>query len=40
MPKYRIVLEMDGAWLSAIENFTNDVYDGEVLNWISVEEIN
>jgi hypothetical protein len=39
MKNYRITLEVDEKWLEAIENLTNDVYDGELLNWISVEEI-
>lgn len=38
MPNYRIVLEVDEKWFQAIENFTDDVYDGELLRWVNVTE--
>jgi len=39
MPNYRIVLEVDEKWFQAIENFTDDVYEGELLKWVNVERI-
>ena len=39
MNTYRITLEVDEKWLEAINNLTNDVYEGETCNWLSLEEI-
>jgi len=39
MNTYKVTLEIDEKWLTALMNFTNDVYDGEVLNWLNVEKI-
>jgi len=40
MKNYRIVLEVDEGWLEAINKLTDvDILDGELLNWISMEEI-
>lgn len=35
--KYKVTLEVDEQWLQAIKNLTNDVYEGEVMNWLSTE---
>jgi len=37
MQTYFIQLEVDEQWLDAITNLTNDVYDGEVCKWISIQ---
>ena len=37
MNKYKITLEVDEQWLQAIKNLTNDVYEGEVMEWISTD---
>lgn len=39
MKKYRITLEVDELWLEAINNFTQDVYDGELCTWTKMKEI-
>jgi hypothetical protein len=39
MANYRITLDVDEKWLEAIKNLTNDVYDGELLKWVTVVEI-
>lgn len=38
MKTYTITLEVDEQWLEAIRNFTNDIYDGELCRWLSLEE--
>lgn len=35
----QITLLVDEAWLKAIQDLTNDVYDGETCKWVSVEEV-
>jgi hypothetical protein len=37
MNKYKVTLEVDSKWLEAIQNLTSDVYEGEVMEWISTE---
>lgn len=34
----RITLVVDEKWLEAINNLTRDVYEGEVCQWVSLEE--
>lgn len=34
---YFIELEVDEQWLETIQNFTSDVYDGEVCRWIKCD---
>jgi hypothetical protein len=34
---YFIELEVDEGWLKAIDQLTNDVYDGEVCRWIRLD---
>lgn len=38
MPK-KITLIVDDEWLEAITKLTLDIYDGEVCEWLSVEEV-
>lgn len=38
MPK-KITLIVDEEWLEVINNITRDVYDGEVCEWVSIEEV-
>lgn len=37
--KYKVTLEVDSKWLEAIQNLTSDVYEGEVMNWLSTEAV-
>jgi hypothetical protein len=39
MKSYSIVLEVDELWLEAINNFTQDVYDGELCRWVELKEL-
>jgi hypothetical protein len=39
MKNYRITLEVDELWLEAINNLTQDVYDGELCSWKEMKEI-
>jgi len=39
MNKYRITLEVDEGWLEAINNLTQDVYEGETCTWLEMKEI-
>lgn len=41
MKTYKIELEVDAEWLTVIQNVTDVSYveEGEVLRWISVEEL-
>jgi hypothetical protein len=34
----QITLVVDEEWLKAIQNLTQDVYEGEMCRWISVED--
>lgn len=34
----KITLLVDEKWLEAIKNFTQEVYEGEVCQWLSLEE--
>lgn len=36
----QITLLVDEEWLKAIQNLTQDVYEGEMCKWISVEDCN
>jgi len=40
MSTYRIVLEVDEGWLKVLQQTTAEIYDGEVLKWLEIEEIN
>ena len=35
----KITLLVDEEWLEAINNLTQDVYDGETCTWLSIEEV-
>lgn len=35
----KITLIVDDEWLEAITKLTLDIYDGEVCEWLSVEEV-
>jgi hypothetical protein len=37
MTTYLVELEVDEQWLDAIQEFTKDVYDGEVCKWIKLD---
>ena len=39
MKTYEIRLIVDEEWLQVIQNVTKDVYDGETLTWVSLEEV-
>jgi hypothetical protein len=39
MNTYEITLKVDSKWLEAIQNLTSDVYEGEVMEWISNEAV-
>lgn len=39
MPNYKITLEVDEGWLEAINNLTQDVYEGETCKWLEMKEI-
>lgn len=39
MQVYTIKLRVDQAWLQAIQKMTNDVYEGEVCDWLEVVEV-
>jgi len=34
----KITLVVDEKWLEAINNLTNDVYEGETCTWLSIED--
>ena len=34
---YIVTLALDQKWFEAIDNFTAEVYDGELCQWIGVE---
>jgi hypothetical protein len=34
----KITLLVDEEWLKAIQNLTSDIYEGEVCQWLSIEE--
>jgi hypothetical protein len=36
---YKISLIVDSEWLEVLQNVTKDVYDGETLQWVSLEEV-
>lgn len=36
---YKVELEIDAEWLEVVQNVTADVYDGEVVRWIKIEEL-
>jgi hypothetical protein len=40
MTTYLITMEVDKKWFQALDNFTADIYDGEICKWVKVEEIN
>lgn len=35
----KITLLVDEGWLEAINNLTQEVYDGETCTWLSIEEV-
>jgi hypothetical protein len=39
MKTYAISLEVDEEWLKVIQDFTSEVYDGEVCQWTKVKVI-
>jgi hypothetical protein len=39
MKTYQIMLEVDEKWLEAINNLTQDIYDGETCTWLSLTEL-
>lgn len=39
MKTYKISLIVDSEWLEVLQNVTKDVYDGETLQWVSLEEV-
>ena len=34
----KVTLLVDEEWLKAIQNLTNDVYEGEMCEWLGVED--
>jgi len=34
---YLVTLALDEKWFQAIDNFTKDVYDGELCSWVSLD---
>jgi hypothetical protein len=39
MKVYKISLIVDEEWLQVLQNVTKDIYDGETLQWVSLEEL-
>jgi hypothetical protein len=40
MPNYKITLEVDESWLTAIKNLLDvEIYEGETCKWIEVKEV-
>ena len=37
MQTYLIELRVDKEWLDTIANLTNDIYDGEVCQWLRID---
>jgi len=35
----KITLLVDDKWLEAINNLTQDIYEGETCTWVSLEEV-
>lgn len=38
MKVYKVTLRVDQEWMNALDKLTFDVYEGEICQWLEVEE--